>query len=119
MVIAALGTVLAAGYLLWLSSGWLRHAHRGVRKRAHHDVHLTDYIAWTPMIIFIVVLGVYPNLFLMGITNPVVHSHRHSVRRELIMCSLRSSPGVPTSSGLDIDWHALAPESCWRAGQRC
>ena len=36
MVIAAIGTVLAAGYLLWLYQRIVvRHAHGGVRRRAH------------------------------------------------------------------------------------
>jgi NADH-quinone oxidoreductase subunit M len=35
-----------------------------------HDMHLTDYLAWAPMILFIVVLGVYPNLIFGSPTRP-------------------------------------------------
>jgi NADH-quinone oxidoreductase subunit M len=64
MVIAALGTVLAAAYLLWL----YQRVGFGVptpefEDDPHiHDVTFTEWLAWTPMLILIVVLGVYPNL---------------------------------------------------------
>jgi NADH-quinone oxidoreductase subunit M len=99
MVIAAVGTVLAAGYLLWLfqrvafgepkdefadgghgSSGV--HGGHGVVtsvgaaandiQDGHsdiHDVKITEWIAWTPFLIGIVVFGVYPNL-LFKIIDP-------------------------------------------------
>jgi NADH-quinone oxidoreductase subunit M len=72
MVIAAVGTVLAAGYLLWL----LQRTSFGEPKPefAHHpvsDVVLTEWIAWVPLILGIVVLGLYPNL-LFHITNNAV-----------------------------------------------
>jgi NADH-quinone oxidoreductase subunit M len=62
MVIAAIGTIFAAGYLLWL----LQRVAFGTPKaewEGHKidDMHLTDYIAWTPILILIVVFGVYPN----------------------------------------------------------
>jgi NADH-quinone oxidoreductase subunit M len=71
MVVAAIGTVLAAGYLLWLSSGW--PSARPPRSSIH-DMHLTDYLAWAPMILFIVVLGVYPNLIFRVTDAAVIHS---------------------------------------------
>ncbi len=63
MVIAALGTVLAAGYLLWL----YQRVAFGTPKEEWADHVIPDatnfeLIAWTPMIILMVVLGVYPNL---------------------------------------------------------
>jgi NADH-quinone oxidoreductase subunit M len=63
MVIAAIGTVLAAGYLLWM----LQRVTFGVPKpefaEVHiHDLHVPEWISWTPLLIFIVVLGVYPHL---------------------------------------------------------
>ena len=36
--------------------------------------HLTDYIAWTPMVVFIVVLGIYPNLMFKITDAAVIHS---------------------------------------------
>jgi NADH-quinone oxidoreductase subunit M len=63
MVIAAVGTVLAAGYLLWL---YQRVAFGTPKEEwAGHDIPDAtgfELVAWTPMIILMVVLGVYPNL---------------------------------------------------------
>ena len=63
MVVASVGTVFAAGYLLWM---YQRTAF-GVPKEefadAHiHDVHGPEWIAWAPLLVLIVVLGVYPHL---------------------------------------------------------
>ncbi|MFN0088975.1 MAG: NuoM family protein [Acidimicrobiales bacterium] len=63
MFVAALGTVLAAGYLLWM----LQRAAFGTPKEefAHehiHDVHPAEYIAWAPLLLLILVLGFFPNL---------------------------------------------------------
>jgi NADH-quinone oxidoreductase subunit M len=63
MVVAAVGTVLAAGYLLWL----LQRVAFGVPKdewEGHHfhDVERPEWLAWTPLLILIVVLGFLPNL---------------------------------------------------------
>jgi NADH-quinone oxidoreductase subunit M len=73
MVIAAVGTVLAASYLLWLYQRTAfgeptpEFAHDG-----HiHDVELPEWIAWTPLLIAILVLGVYPN-FLFEVMSPAV-----------------------------------------------
>jgi NADH-quinone oxidoreductase subunit M len=72
MVVAALGTVLAAGYLLWM----LQRAAFGTPKAEFekveiHDLHWNEYVSWTPLLILIVVLGVYPGL-LFGITDAAV-----------------------------------------------
>jgi NADH-quinone oxidoreductase subunit M len=72
MVIAAIGTVLAAGYLLWM---FQRVAFGKVKpefENLHvHDVHGPEWIAWTPMLALILVLGVYPNI-LFKLTDPAV-----------------------------------------------
>ena len=75
MVIAAIGTVLAAGYLLWM----LQRVAFGTPKPEFAkakiaDMHLTDYIAWAPMIVLIVVLGIYPNLIFKVTDGAVVQS---------------------------------------------
>jgi NADH-quinone oxidoreductase subunit M len=72
MVVAAIGTVLAAGYLLWM----LQRAAFGTPKEEFattriHDLHWNEYVAWTPILLLIVVLGVYPTL-LFGITDAAV-----------------------------------------------
>ena len=97
MVIAALGTVLAAGYLLWLfqrtafgepkaefagashnDSGHGDHGHGGHDDHAHDDhssdikdVSVGEWIAWTPFLLAIVVFGVYPQL-MFKIIDPAV-----------------------------------------------
>jgi NADH-quinone oxidoreductase subunit M len=73
MVIAAIGTVLAAAYLLWL---YQRTAFGEPKPEFAHDSHLHDvnpyeWVAWTPLLIMIVVLGVYPNL-LFEVMDPAV-----------------------------------------------
>ena len=37
-------------------------------------MHVTDYLAWAPMLVLIVVLGVYPNLIFRITDASVVHS---------------------------------------------
>jgi NADH-quinone oxidoreductase subunit M len=100
-VIAALGTVLAAGYLLWLyqrtafgepnpefmSHGHAAHSlsaaanddlhddHHDDHHDGHgddiHDVSVVEWIAWTPFLIAIVVFGVYPQL-MFKVMDPAV-----------------------------------------------
>jgi NADH-quinone oxidoreductase subunit M len=63
MVVAAIGTVFAAGYLLWL---YQRTAFGTPTDEFEHepipDVSIPEWIAWTPLLILILVVGVYPNL---------------------------------------------------------
>jgi len=76
MVVAALGTVLAAGYLLWM-----------VQKTAFgtptaefendphiHDVTKFEWVAWSPLLVLIVVFGFYPNLIFDLTDDAVVKS---------------------------------------------
>jgi NADH-quinone oxidoreductase subunit M len=81
MVIAALGTVLAAAYLLWLyqrvAFGEPKpefagdgHGH-GHGDHEFHDVNKFEWFAWTPLLIAIVVFGVVPNL-LFKVLDPAV-----------------------------------------------
>ncbi len=77
MVISAIGTVFAAGYLLWLLQRVAFGTPTQEFEHEHvHDMHLTDYLAWAPMIVLILVLGVYPGL-LFNITDGAVG---HSLR---------------------------------------
>jgi NADH-quinone oxidoreductase subunit M len=74
MVIAAIGTVLAASYLLWL---YQRVAFgEPTEEFAHHpvpDINVFEYVAWVPLIIGIIVLGLYPNV-LFRIFDPAVQA---------------------------------------------
>ena len=62
MVIASIGTVLAAGYLLWMFQRTSMGVPKAEFEHAHiHDVHLPEWLAWVPMLLLIVLLGVYPH----------------------------------------------------------
>ena len=72
MVFGAIGTVLTAGYLLWMlqrvnlgeaRSEWLGHS--------FHDADRYELAAWVPLIILIVAIGVFPDL-VFGATDGAV-----------------------------------------------
>jgi len=74
MVTGAIGTVLTAGYMLYMlqrinfgepTDEWAGHH--------FHDVDRYEMTAWVPLVIFTVVVGFYPNL-IFGATNEVVTS---------------------------------------------
>lgn len=74
MVIGAIGTVLTAGYLLWMlqkvnlgepKEEWIGHEFQ--------DVDRFEMAAWVPLIVLIVVIGVYPKIVL-GASNDAVVS---------------------------------------------
>ena len=76
MVIAALGTVLAAAYLLWLfqrvAFGEPKPEFAGHGHDDHfRDVNKYEITAWAPLLIAIVVLGLVPNL-LFKVVDPAV-----------------------------------------------
>jgi NADH-quinone oxidoreductase subunit M len=84
MVIAALGTVLAAAYLLWMfqrvafgepKAEFAGGAHgdddHGSGHGQFEDVNKFEWIAWTPLLVAIVVFGVVPNL-LFSMIDPAV-----------------------------------------------
>jgi len=93
MVTAAVGTVFAAGYLLWLyqrtafglpsaefsdsgSEGGVAHSLSAAANDHDdhdeiYDVTPIEWIAWTPFLVAILVLGVYPQL-LFKVMDPAV-----------------------------------------------
>ena len=72
MVVAAVGTVLAAGYLLWLFQRTAFGTPSDEFKDEHiHDVQRTEWLAWAPMLVLILVLGVYPHL-IFRVTDPAM-----------------------------------------------
>jgi NADH-quinone oxidoreductase subunit M len=73
MVIAAVGTVFAAGYLLWL---FQRVAFGTPTEEFANDPHIhdatpTEWMAWVPLLVLIVVFGVLPGL-MFNVINPAV-----------------------------------------------
>ncbi|MCU1449684.1 MAG: proton-translocating NADH-quinone oxidoreductase, chain, partial [Acidimicrobiales bacterium] len=74
MAVAAVGTVFAAGYLLWMLQRVAFGVVKGEFEHAHiHDLHVPEYLAWAPLLILIVALGVYPHL-LFHITDGAVNA---------------------------------------------
>lgn len=72
MVIAAVGTVLAAAYLLWMFQRVAFGEVKDEFKDEHiHDVHLSEWLAWTPLLVLIFVFGVYPDLLFKYFATPV------------------------------------------------
>ncbi len=73
MVVAALGTVLAAGYLLWL----LQRTAFGTPSEEFendpniHDVGIFEWVAWVPLLILIVVLGFVPAIIFDVLDAPI------------------------------------------------
>ena len=83
MVVAALGTVLAAGYLLWL---FQRTAFGTPKRRSSatthiHDVHVTS--GWRGRRArAIVVLGIFPNLVFKLTDDAVTPARQHGASVE-------------------------------------
>ena len=76
MVVSAIGTVLAAGYLLWLLQ---RTAFGTPSEEFAEDPHITDanneeFVAWAPLLVLIVALGVYPQIMFRTSDDPVQSS---------------------------------------------
>ncbi|MFP5319702.1 MAG: NuoM family protein [Acidimicrobiia bacterium] len=72
MVIAAIGTVFAAGYLLWMLQRVAFGTVKSEFESAHiHDVHLPEWVAWTPLLVLILVFGIFPHL-LFDLTDGAV-----------------------------------------------
>ncbi len=72
MVVAAIGTVLSAGYLLWM----YQRVAFGVPKDEFaeadiHDVGPAEWMAWTPLILLTLALGIYPQI-IFGVTDRAV-----------------------------------------------
>ena len=75
MVVAAIGTVFAAGYLLWM---YQRTAFGTPTEEFADDPHITDvspveWAAWLPILVLIVVFGFFPGL-IFNLSNPAVTS---------------------------------------------
>ncbi len=74
VLLAAVGTVLTAGYFLWLiqrvvlgrpSSKW--------ENEPLADVMTTEWVAWAPLLILIFAMGVFPRM-IFGIQQPAVET---------------------------------------------
>jgi NADH-quinone oxidoreductase subunit M len=74
MVVAAVGTVFAAGYLLWMYQRTAFGTAKDEFADAHvHDVHVPEWLAWAPLLLLIVVLGIFPGL-IFDVTDGAVET---------------------------------------------
>ncbi|MEI8335705.1 MAG: NADH-quinone oxidoreductase subunit M [Actinomycetes bacterium] len=72
MAVAAIGTVLSAGYLLWMYQRVAFGVPKEEFAEAHiHDVGPAEWMAWTPLILLTLALGVYPQI-IFGVTDRAV-----------------------------------------------
>ncbi|MFB3098943.1 MAG: NADH-quinone oxidoreductase subunit M, partial [Acidimicrobiia bacterium] len=69
---AAVGTVLTAGYMLWMlrSINFGKPSGEWVSAQLK-DVDTYEWIAWAPLVILIIAIGVYPKI-VFGATNDAV-----------------------------------------------
>jgi NADH-quinone oxidoreductase subunit M len=75
----AIGTVLTAGYFLWL----LQRVNLGVVPERWRNERFTDVVgvelaAWSPLLVLIVAFGVYPK-FIFGVTDVAVKGLLHGM----------------------------------------
>ena len=122
MVVASVGTVLAAGYLLWMYQRTAFGVPQAEFEHAHiHDVHVPEWIAWVPMLLLIVALGVFPHLIFRvdrrrrAPGDPHDHPGGPGRGRLTRPCSPPSTSAgllaaVTTFKAPYFDYHALAPE---------
>ena len=86
MVVAAVGTVFAAGYLLWMLQKVAFGEPKAEFADAHiHDVSSFEWTTWIPILLLIVALGVFPNI-VFHVTDRRGHPHdqRHRDRDQVI-----------------------------------
>jgi NADH-quinone oxidoreductase subunit M len=79
MVVGAIGTVLAAGYFLWMLQK-VNFGEPGAEWEAHdfHDVDRWEMAAWAPLVVTIIAIGVFPKV-VFGATNDAVTAMVQSV----------------------------------------
>lgn len=72
MVVGGVGTILTAGYFLWMlqrvNLGRIPQRWEG---KQFADVEPLEMIAWAPLLVLILILGVVPSL-LLDLTGPSV-----------------------------------------------
>ncbi len=74
MVLGAIGTVLTAGYLLWM----LQRVNLGEPReewstQEFHDADRFELVAWVPMLVSILAIGIYPKV-ITGPANDAVRA---------------------------------------------
>jgi NADH-quinone oxidoreductase subunit M len=72
MVFGGIGTILTAGYFLWM----LQRVNLGSvpdrwREKTLHDVTGVEYLSWAPLLVATLLLGIFPRL-IFGVTSEAV-----------------------------------------------
>ncbi|HWL90379.1 MAG TPA: proton-conducting transporter membrane subunit, partial [Actinomycetota bacterium] len=72
MVAGGIGTILTAGYFLWM----LQRVNMGAmperwNEHALSDIHSVEWLSWTPLLVLILALGLFPRL-IFGISQEAV-----------------------------------------------
>jgi NADH-quinone oxidoreductase subunit M len=72
MVAGGVGTILTAGYFLWM----LQRVNMGTMparwgEHAFGDIHSVEWLSWTPLLVLILALGLFPRL-IFGISQEAV-----------------------------------------------
>jgi NADH-quinone oxidoreductase subunit M len=72
MIAGGVGTILTAGYFLWM----LQRVNMGTlpdkwKETGFRDVLAVEWVSWVPLLIGIVVLGLFPRL-VFGVTDDAV-----------------------------------------------
>jgi NADH-quinone oxidoreductase subunit M len=72
MVAGGIGTILTAGYFLWM----LQRVNMGTmperwNEHALGDIHSVEWLSWTPLLVLILALGLFPRL-IFGISQEAV-----------------------------------------------
>jgi NADH-quinone oxidoreductase subunit M len=73
MVVAAIGTVLTAGYMLFM----LRSVNFGEPSeewtgQTFHDIDATEWIAWAPLVVGTIVIGLLPGVVFDATNDAVI-----------------------------------------------
>jgi NADH-quinone oxidoreductase subunit M len=77
MIAGGVGTILTAGYFLWM----LQRVNMGTvpekwASATFPDVVAVEWVSWVPLLIFVVALGVFPRL-VFGVSDGPVQSLMH------------------------------------------
>jgi NADH-quinone oxidoreductase subunit M len=74
MVMGGIGTILTAGYFLWMlqrvNMGLLPERWKG---SAFRDIFAVEWLAWVPLLVLVIALGVFPRL-VFGMSDEAVRS---------------------------------------------
>jgi NADH-quinone oxidoreductase subunit M len=79
MIAGGVGTILTAGYFLWM----LQRVDLGVQPDkwkgdAIADVSTVEWVSWVPLLLGIFILGVFPRI-VFGVTNEAVTGLTHLI----------------------------------------